>query len=140
MKALRKTILIVLVILVLGILAGGGYIGYHYLAYRPIKFSSEGWKQGDSVTRGRMLGDLRRSGILIGKTKRQVEDLLGPPNREMKDTAITLIDGEHRAPYVYSYRVTIGNEMIFHPIAEYSVILDLTFDENGICTETYVFD
>ncbi len=137
MKALRKPILIVLAILVLGILAGGGYIGYYYLAHRPIKFSSEGWKQGDAVTRGRMWEDLHKSDILIGKTKQQVTDLLGPPDTEAKDVC-GMFDTERRAPYVYSYWVTVYWTGLYFPGFEYmDERLDLTFDENGICTWFY---
>ena len=136
MKALRKTILVVLAILVLGILAGGGYIAYYYLSHTPIKFSSEGWKQGDAVTRGRMLKDLRESGILIGKTKQQVIDLLGSPDTEEKD-ANAMFDMERRIPYQYSYLVKRYYTLIY---AEWDESLNLNFDESGICTEFYMFD
>jgi hypothetical protein len=136
MKALRKPIFIVLAVLMLGILAGGGYIAYFYLAHTPIKFSSEGWKQGDALTRGRMLKDLRESGILIGKTKQQVTDLLGPPDTEAKD-ANAMFDMERRIPYRCSYLVKRYYTLLY---AEWDETLNLNFDENGICTGFYIVD
>lgn len=43
-------------------------------------FDAAVWKSGDRRTRGAMVTDLERSGILIGRTKAQVVQLLGMPD------------------------------------------------------------
>lgn len=53
------------------------------LAERP--FDAEVWQQGDHRLRGSMTADLEHSGRLIGRTKREVLDLLGEPTAS--DTA-----------------------------------------------------
>jgi len=40
------------------------------------KFDSAKWKNGDERTRGRMIYDLQNSKVLIGKTKREVAEML----------------------------------------------------------------
>jgi hypothetical protein len=41
------------------------------------KFDSEKWKSGNARDRGKMVYDLRSSKILLGKTRREVDELLG---------------------------------------------------------------
>jgi hypothetical protein len=58
---------------------------YWYLCYGPIRFDSALWLQGESAEfsskapRLRMADGLVRSGLLMGKTRPQIEALLGSP-------------------------------------------------------------
>jgi hypothetical protein len=48
--------------------------------YSQKPFDSEAWKVGGLRQRARMAGDLVFSGILLGKSRGEVIDLLGPPD------------------------------------------------------------
>jgi hypothetical protein len=58
---------------------------YRHLCYGPTTFDSAVWLQGEKAEfsskapRLRMADGLVRSGLLIGKTRLQIEALLGPP-------------------------------------------------------------
>ncbi len=47
-----------------------------------IPFEKEKWEQADLRTRGKMVDDLLRQNLLVGKTKREVKNLLGEPDYE----------------------------------------------------------
>src|SRR5262245_33173656 len=63
------------------VLAG---LGWYFTPRDPFfhsrAFSSEKWLKGNSRVRGQMARDLRASNLLDGKTRSQVEALLGPPD------------------------------------------------------------
>lgn len=42
-----------------------------------LAFDAEKWKSGDMRTKGRMANNLQKSDMLIGKTKTEIEKLLG---------------------------------------------------------------
>lgn len=44
------------------------------------KFDSKAWKAGSSSSRGAMVQDMTDRGLLIGKTRSEVVDLLGKPD------------------------------------------------------------
>lgn len=52
------------------------------LLHSPRSFEAERWRNGDVRERARMAGDLRRSGLLLGKSRAEVLALLGRPDRE----------------------------------------------------------
>ena len=54
----------------------------NYLLYSTRPFDADRWQRGDSRQRARMVADLRFSGILLGKSRNEVVELLGPPDRE----------------------------------------------------------
>lgn len=47
-----------------------------------IPFEKEKWERADLRTRGKMVDDLLRKNLLVGKTKREVGNLLGEPDYE----------------------------------------------------------
>lgn len=66
-----KKLLIILLLTFLG----SGCLGEKQ--NNDLRFASEIWKTTDKRTRGRMVYDLQKSRILIGKTRREVIELLG---------------------------------------------------------------
>ena len=48
----------------------------------PRSFDAERWRNGDARERNRMVGDLNRSHVLVGKTWGEVVGLLGAGDRE----------------------------------------------------------
>ncbi|MFM9985081.1 MAG: hypothetical protein ACKVOK_07590, partial [Flavobacteriales bacterium] len=44
----------------------------------PLPFNSAEWKSGDRYLRGRMTGHLRNDSLLIGKSKSEILEMLGP--------------------------------------------------------------
>jgi hypothetical protein len=69
-------------------------------------FSSEKWLTGDARTRGRMVRDLLKSGLLRGKTVAEIEEILGPGDVSHGDF-IGLTPG---------YRVDIGYRWLIRPV------------------------
>ncbi|MFH1549004.1 MAG: hypothetical protein ABIH04_00435 [Planctomycetota bacterium] len=145
MKRSRKIIIIAIIVIfgipLLGALGLGGYVAYDSITHRPIRFSSEKWKEGDKATRGRMWQDLRKSGILIGKTGQEIIDLLGEPElmeTSDPDTPLNMIypiKGEAHTLYVYCI------EAYYDPIfRDWYVRIYIVFDESGHCTETFTLD
>lgn len=47
-------------------------------------FDSGAWKAGAPGVRGKMADDLVEKGLLIGKTKAEIEEMLGKPDEESK--------------------------------------------------------
>ena len=62
----------------------GGFLSACSKPLPPRPFNSEAWKSGDEWVRGSMVQDLRESGgwVLAGKSKAEVERLLGAPDPE----------------------------------------------------------
>jgi hypothetical protein len=62
----------------------GGFLSACSRPLPPRPFDFEAWKSGDERVRGSMVQDLRRSGewVLWGKSKAEVERLLGRPDPE----------------------------------------------------------
>lgn len=54
----------------------------HALLYSSKAFDVQAWRAGDVRQRARMVDELRRSGTLIGRTRQEVLELLGPPNSQ----------------------------------------------------------
>lgn len=69
-------------------------------------FSAEAWRKGDARTRGLMVRDLLRSGLLRGKTVAEIEELLGPGD----------VSGFDFLGDVPGYRVDIGYRWLFRPV------------------------
>jgi hypothetical protein len=51
----------------------------------PGQFRGERWRAGGLEQRGRMAADLCASGVLRGKTREEVRDLLGEPDRDFAE-------------------------------------------------------
>ena len=73
-------------------------------------FSQDSWKRGGQRQRGRMVRDLVESEVLVGETRAEVADLLGPPDSE--DQAgmhqVYMVDLGHRfgsKPWLYQLHV-----------------------------------
>ncbi len=73
-----------------------------------LKFNSEKWKSADLRTKGRMSKDLRNSKILEGKTKSEIENLLGKPIFENSEVWIYKVDLGHKfGDAVWAYNLNI---------------------------------
>jgi hypothetical protein len=66
----------------------------------PAHFTAERWRAGSLEQRGRMAADLCASGVLRGKTREEVRDLLGEPDRDFADA----IEYDVRSPHPASPR------------------------------------
>lgn len=75
-------------------------------------FNSEKWKNGSELDRGRMSQDLMRSDRLIGLTRPEVLELLGPPDHDLD----------------LAYRIDIGFRFGFTP---WLYVLNVRFDSTG---------
>lgn len=71
-----------------------------------IPFEKEKWKQTDLRTRGRMVDNLLKQNLLIGKTKNEVTDLLGEPDDE----------NNAEQPFYISYRVDLDHIYMYDMI------------------------
>lgn len=69
---------------------------------KHIPFDAAQWTTADLRTRGRMVNDLLRRELLIGKTRGEVVELLGNPD----------FDGSEELIYL-SYQVDIGHAYIY---------------------------
>jgi len=99
-----------------------GLAGVYFVVYRlggfadarrDRPFAREAWLQADLRTRGTMVDDLIQRRLLEGKTRAQVEELLGAPDRasELKveydvDIGHTFVSG----PWLYDLRVKFDPE------------------------------
>jgi hypothetical protein len=80
-----------------------------------LKFDADKWKNADLRTRGRMLKDLKNSKILEGKTKSEVEELLGRPNSNIPNNWVYKIDLGHKfGSHAWTYNLNVE----FHTEAE----------------------
>ena len=101
MYRLRKVwITLAICAIVTGVLLG---IRNHYRS-RPLPFDSTTWKNAvdppryiyDWHLRGRMAGDLVESQMLLGLTRAEVEELLGPPEQVFEHDSIRYQIGHAR--------------------------------------------
>lgn len=68
-----------------------------------LAFDSGVWKEANKRRRGRMAPDLEKSKLLVGKTKNEMEDLLGKIDFQNGEQSIYLIDvGEF---YDYYFKI-----------------------------------
>lgn len=68
--------------------------------YKPREFDSAEWRSGNKTVRGTMYADLFETGTLTNKTKEEVEQLLGEPDKKM------LVEGRE----VWLYRLDVRGE------------------------------
>lgn len=68
--------------------------------YKPREFDSAKWRGGNKTVRGTMYADLFMKRTLTNKTKEEVEQLLGEPDRKM------LVEGRE----VWLYRLDVRGE------------------------------
>ena len=83
-------------------------------------FDPEIWKHGNHRQRGKMVRELIRSEILVGKTKEEVTDLLGPPDSGAEETQdlFYIVDLGYRfgsKPWTYQFHVKFSSE---HDVVE----------------------
>ena len=74
----------------------------NHLLDTPRSFESERWRAGDARQRSRMIADLRRIGVLVGKSQDEVSALLGQPDRE--GAVVWEYDYEDRNLLLYQWR------------------------------------
>lgn len=72
-----------------------------------LKFDSEKWKTADLRTKGRMSRDLRDSNLLIGKTKSEVENLLGKPKFDGENWTYTIDVGDRFGTHVWTHNLIL---------------------------------
>jgi outer membrane protein assembly factor BamE (lipoprotein component of BamABCDE complex) len=82
-------------------------------SYEPQQFDAQKWKSGDALERGTMFVDLFKKRRINGKTKDEVLELLGEPDK--KSTA---------AGEIWYYKIELAGE---NPLQYFPV----TFDKNG---------
>jgi len=70
-------------------------------------FDSTEWKQGNATTRGAMSADLINRRLLIGKSRVDVESLLGKPDRQDADTYDYKVITVARCRYVWECRLGV---------------------------------
>jgi hypothetical protein len=66
----------------------------------PAHFTAERWRAGSLEQRGRMAADLCASGVLRGKTREEVCEVLGEPDRDFADA----MEYDVRSPHPASDR------------------------------------
>jgi hypothetical protein len=64
------------------LLFGSALLALNACAPDPVKFESNGWRNGDSVRRGAMSQKLVDSRVLLGRSREEVISLLGAPDRQ----------------------------------------------------------
>src|SRR6266508_805569 len=98
---LRTAVLNSLVALVL-ILSAGLACGLRkpWRDYKPRPFDSQEWRKGDRITRGTMYFDLFEKRTLNGKSKDEVLQLLGEPDKKTSSEGLE----------VWLYRIDITGE------------------------------
>ncbi|NNF00459.1 MAG: hypothetical protein HKN25_15680 [Pyrinomonadaceae bacterium] len=77
--------------------------------YSEIPFNSIEWHRGDPVERGRMIRDIYGSRVLAVKSRKEVEELLGKPEKKQR------VEGRE----VWLYRVELPNrsELKYLPVS-----------------------
>ncbi len=68
--------------------------------YTPREFDSDTWRSGNKTVRGTMYADLFEKATLTNKSKEEVEQLLGEPDKKM------LVEGRE----VWLYRLDVRGE------------------------------
>lgn len=83
-------------------------------SYKQQPFDSQKWRNGDALERGTMLVDLFSKRKIQGKTKEQVLELLGEPDKKSNTSGLD----------VWHYKIEVSGE---EPIQ----YIPVTFDSNG---------
>ncbi len=89
----------------------------HALLYSSNAFDVQAWRAGDVRQRARMVDELRRSSTLIGRTRQEVLELLGPPNSQ---SAAAMA-------YLYIHGNGLG-DWLGLPFSSWSELLVVEFD------------
>src|ERR1051325_10035978 len=71
------------------------------------QFQSAEWKSGNASIRGGMSQDLINRKIVVGKTKDEIQDLLGKPDREQPDWCGYKVITIGRCRYVWECRLEV---------------------------------
>ena len=98
------------------VLLGNSGCGFNkfWRNYEQKPFDSQKWRDGDALERGTMIVDLLKKRTINGKTKDEVLELLGEPDK--RSTA--------DASEIWHYNVELAGE---NPTQSFPV----TFDKNG---------
>ena len=111
------------------------FVGYAWLTHRPISFDSQEWKEGDDLTRGRMVRDMRRSIDFIEKTKSEVINILGEADYEKKAPTKTVL------MYSISGELCSGPKTaVRYCLIPWGGFFVVEFDSNDVCVKEYVDD
>lgn len=97
------------------VLFGNSGCGFNkfWRSYEQKPFDSQKWRDGDAQERGTMFVDMFKKRIISGKTKDEVLELLGEPDKRSTDGS-----------EVWHYKVEFAGE---NPMQSFPV----TFDRNG---------
>ena len=87
-------------LLLMVVLVGCSGMNRPWRSYDQKPFDSKKWRGGDAQERGTMFVDLTRKRIVSGKTKEEVLELLGEPDRKS-----TVNDAE-----IWRYRIEFAGE------------------------------
>ncbi|MGC4002006.1 MAG: hypothetical protein QM811_02195 [Pirellulales bacterium] len=58
----------------------------NFALHSKISFDSAAWRNGDQRVRARMIHDISNSKLLLGKTRSEIDGLLGPPDQTSQQT------------------------------------------------------
>lgn len=91
-----------------------------------LQFDTRQWKAGDFRHRGQMAKSLREHSILMGKTKEEVRQLLGDPQKE-------------EVGYL-SYKLDLGSafERLF-PYSSYYILIEID-EKSGVAKKVSIVD
>jgi len=102
------------------------------------KFDSKVWKMGDLQVRGEMANNLllQRDLLLVGKTKSQIEELLGPPDSTNQINEMLVSPGSTRTES-WEYDVDLGEKFFSSP---WLYFIKIEFDKNGKALNVMLLD
>jgi hypothetical protein len=90
----------------------------------PRTFSASEWHTADSLLRGQMVNDLISSRVLVGKSRSEVTELLGPANNDWD--------------LVWNYsQIDVGQRFFGRP---WYYHMRVRFNQNGIVEEADLLD
>ncbi len=82
-------------------------------SFSPAQFDAEAWRAADERSRGSMVRDLIKRGLLIGRSRQDAVALLGPPDHERERKLLYTVDIGQRfasTPWPYMLHVNIDAE------------------------------
>jgi hypothetical protein len=93
---------------------------------RPEKFDPAGWHSGSATRRAAMARQLTAGEELIGKSRAEITQLLGPPLEGATDNRLEWFLGERESP-----------ASLMFPYEEYLIV---TLDDRGVCQRAEIFN
>ncbi|HLM00098.1 MAG TPA: hypothetical protein VK400_03520 [Pyrinomonadaceae bacterium] len=85
--------------------SGCGLVKNPFREYSEKPFTPSEWLAGDTVERGRMYGDLFNSRALDGKSKEEIADMLGEPEKKIsvegREVWLYRVEHQYQTPMKY---------------------------------------